>query len=291
MTPATENVPVRQCVITAWSFFSNNIKNCYAYGLPFIVTAAVGSWISLFVDVNSALASLAPVLYIMSLIFFVMMQGATYRLALDLPSVGLGGLRLGEDEFRLVVVTIAVFLIAAFVAMVVAILLMFLVSPILASGIDPALLEENPELVFTQNGSKVWLMLGLAASFIWLVMFYLFSRFAPAFPAAIAEKNIYVFEAAAWTKGQGLRIAFASLIAFAPVYVFLAPELIMRISVMPDIIAANNNGENVTAFTDEISAKLRSGFHWQVLSILLAPALNAIRVGLFTTFLRGLRPS
>jgi len=168
---------------------------------------------------------------------------------------------------------------------------MFVISPILASGIDPALLEEKPELIFSQNGGKVWLMLGMAAVFIWLVMFYLFSRFAPAFPAAIVDKSIYVFEAAAWTKGQGLRIAFASLIAFAPVYVFLAPELIMRISVMPDIMAASSNGENVAAFSGEISAKLRSGFHWQLLSILLAPALNAIKVGLFTTFLRGLRSS
>ncbi|MBL1430176.1 MAG: hypothetical protein COA60_001415 [Robiginitomaculum sp.] len=291
MKPSTENVPVMQCIITAWSFFANNIKTCYAYGVPFILTAAIGSWISLFVDASSGLAGLAPILYIMSLIFFVMMQGATYRLALDLPKVGLGGLRLGDDEFRLLVVTVVVFLIAAFVAMVVAILLMFLISPILSSGIDPALLEESPELIFSQSGGKVWLMLGLAAVFIWLVMFYLFARFAPAFPAAIAEKNIFIFEAAAWTKGQGLRIAFASLIAFAPIYVLLAPELIMRISVMPDIMAASSNGENVSAFSSEITAKLRSGFHWQILSILLAPALNAVRVGLFTTFLRGLRPS
>lgn len=291
VNPANKNVPIVQCILAAWVFFTRNLQITYLYGMPFIATSILSGWIGLFVDPTAPLAALGPLLAMMSLMFLIMMDAALYRLALGLPAVGLGGLNIGADEFRLAVVNILVGLVAVTIAVVVAILIMFMISPILTAGIDPELLQEDASIIFAEGGSKVWLTLGLAAAFIWAVLFYLMARFALAFPTAISEKAIQIFEAAAWTKGQGIRIAIASIIAFAPVYILMTPELIGAGKAYLDGFLVMTNKGDMDQFAEQNFERMRSNFHWQILAVLLAPALNSIRVGLFTALLRGLRPA
>ncbi len=292
MQQSQSNVPVLQCVFSGWVFFVRNWKQSYWLGAPFIFTAILGGWINLFVGAENPLAVFGSLLTVFSWLLFLMMTAALYRISLGLPRLGLGGLNLGGDEYRLLAAAVLISIIAALVAVVVSILVMFALSPILASGIDPELLKDNPDLIYTQEGNKLWFALAGGAAFVWLVIFYLFSRFAPAFPAALAEKKIRIFEAAAWTKGQGWRIVVASLIAFSPVYILLLPGFIASglaiIESLPAVMREENIDASVTAANIQ---RMRDNFHWNILGLLLVPALASIRVGLFSALYRGLRPS
>jgi len=283
------NVPVLQCVFAGWGFFVRNWKQTYFFALPFLVTSIIGGWLNLFAVPETTLAGLGPLLTLISWVLFLMMGAALYRLSLGMPASGIGGLNLGADELRLFLTSVLVALIASLVAMVVSILVMFAISPILASGIDPELLKANPNLIYEQSSSKMIMVLGASVTFVWLVIFYLLSRFSLAFPAAFVEKKVRIFEAAAWTKGQGWRIVLASIIAFSPVYIFMAPDFLTTAQGAINAFPAAVRNENLEQITAENLDHMRDTFHWKVLVLLLVPSLAAIRVGLFTALYRGLR--
>ncbi len=287
MTPTTNNVPVAQCVVAAWGFFSRNLVQVYQFGLPYVFTYAIGMACVQFSAPESGLAVLGSFLIVGSWFLYFAMDAALFRLALGQPLAGPLGLQLGADEARLFGTSLLVAMVAVIAAAVAMVIAMLAINSILLIGLDPELVKQNPEAVFEQAGSKFWILLAIAAIFVGAILLYLQARFAPAFAAAIGEKSIQIFEAAAWTKGQGWRIALAFLVAIAPLYLVLSPSLMIAAKQM--MVLAKAIIENPSTPTRIDPADV--AFHWQLLPVLMAPAINAVRAGLFTTVYRGLRPA
>lgn len=290
-----ETVPVVQVIFAAWQFFLSNVKSLYIYGAPFILTSGAMAWVNAFVSLKNPAAMLVMPFMVLSWMFFWMMSAAQYRLALGLPEKGLAGLDFGYDEFRLFATSMLVWLVALIVAVAVAVGLLasFFISGILMSGIDPndipAGFADQLQFFLQHDKARFFTTLALLAVVVWVMMLYLFSRFAPAFPASIAEKRVIVFEASNWTKGEGIRIAIAFVLAILPIYVLKLPDIWGGLQIMKQtmILAADKTPAEINALSQ---AATQSRFGWQILTVLLVPALNALRVGLYVALYRGLRP-
>ncbi|PHR57746.1 MAG: hypothetical protein COA47_11245 [Robiginitomaculum sp.] len=287
MTPSTHNVPVAQCVVAAWGFFSRNLVQVYQFGLPYVLASAIGMACVQFSTAESGLAGLGSLLIVGSWFLYFAMDAALFRLALGQPKSGPFGLQLGADEARLFATSLLVAMVAAIAAAVAMVIAMLAINSILLIGLDPELVQQNPEVVFEQSGSKFWILLTIAAIVIGAILLYLQARFAPAFAAAIGEKSIHIFEAAAWTKGQGWRIALAFVVSIAPLYLILSPSLMIAAKQMMGLAMAIIENPSTPTRIDPVDV----AFHWRLLPILMAPALNAVRAGLFATVYRGLRPA
>ncbi|MBL4597048.1 MAG: hypothetical protein JKX99_10785 [Robiginitomaculum sp.] len=287
MDQSLKNVPIVQCVVAAWGFFTRNLSTVYRLGIPYILASGIGIAIVLFAPANSPISALGPLFIFMSWFLYIAMDAALFRLALGQPAVGFGGLTLGADEFRLFVTNLLIGLIAFIVVIVAAVIVFLAISTILLIGVDPELAKENPNLVFEQAGVKFWILQGLGVLIIGVILLYLYARFSPAFPAAIGEQAIRIFEAAAWTKGQGWRISLVLITSVLPIYVIMAPSLFVVAEQMMVIMRIAIADPQATP-----SAEMyHIDFHWRLLPILLTPALSSIRAGLFSTLYRGLRPA
>jgi hypothetical protein len=244
-------------------------------------------WIVIAFGPESPLVIFSLFLGTASWFLFFAMEAALFRLALGSPEKGAIGLSLGADEMRLFAVYLLIGLVSAVVLLVVSLLLVIAMSAVLAAGIDPELLKEDPNLAIVQSGPQLLRMMIGGGVFVYAILFYLLARFAPAFPAAIGEQKVRIFEAAAWTKGQGLRIVAAMLITLLPFFVASLPAMWITLDQMGPVMEAyiaNPDAEPPTAL-------ITIPLHWRLLPILVAPALSAVRAGLFSTIYRGLRPA
>lgn len=288
-----ENVPVLQVVIAAWQFLVRNLRSHFVYGAPFVLASAVMAWVDAYVPLGNPTAMLFLPAMVLSWMFFWMMCAAQYRLALGHEERGIWGLDFSPDEFHLFITSMLVWLVALIVAGAVGLLASFFISGVLMSGIDPndipSGFADQLQFFLQHDKARFFTTMALMAGVVWAVMLYLFSRFAPAFPASIAEKRIIVFEASNWTKGEGIRIAIASIIAFLPVYVLLLPDMVGGMNGMVNAVvhSAGKSPEEISAMTQKAA---QGRFGWQILTILLVPALNAVRAGLYVALYRGLRP-
>lgn len=288
-----ENVPVLQVVAAAWQFLLRNLVSQYVYGAPFIVASGAMAWVGAYVPIDNPAYGLSLPLFAFSIMFFWIMSAAQYRLALGLPEKGLAGLDFGLDELRLFVTVILVSLVAYIVASVVAIFVWLGISGIMVAGVDPETLPKDPNAVLSyfieHGGTRFYASMAIGAFMVWAVLLYLLSRFVPAFPASIAEKRVIVFEASNWTKGEGVRIALASVIVVLPLYVLMLPDIVGGLHSLMDTMttASGKTPQEMSAISQAAS---RERFGWEILTIMLVPALNAVRAGLYVTLYRGLRP-
>ncbi|VAV86551.1 hypothetical protein MNBD_ALPHA06-1647 [hydrothermal vent metagenome] len=287
MQASEGNVPVVRIVLAAWGFFSRNLVTVYQLGAPYILASVLGVSISMFASPGSPLILLGSFFSMAAFVLYFSMQAALFRLALGLPAKGMRGLGLGEDEFRLFGTHLLIALVAVIVVAVSFVIILLVISSILLIGVDPQMVQDDPNLILEQAGMKFWVLQGLGVLSVFVILLYLFARFAPAYPAAIGEKTIRIFEAAAWTKGQGWRIALGMVITVLPIYLLMSPFIFIMIGQMKIIMQMAISQPGVTPSTEQ----MHIDFQWRILPILLAPALDAIRAGLFSTLYRGLRPA
>ncbi len=134
---------------------------------------------------------------------------------------GFLGLRLSDDETRLLGVRIAIGFLFFILAAVALIVVSFAAAAALAaSGFNPDSLRGDPEaaraalaaLFAGPQAPLFWaLTLGVLALWLWLS-----ARLILAEPATIAEGRMRAFTTFAWTSGNGWRITAALLLVVAP---------------------------------------------------------------------------
>ncbi len=286
MQQSSQNVPIVSCVFPAWQFFLRNRYAVLRYGFAYVATGVLGAWLTVSGSDNAAFKGLGFLFTLASLVLFYAMDAALYRRAFDQPETGMFGLAFGADELRLFGTRLLITLVGGVVVTVLVVLFSIAIGGVLSSGFDPELLQEDASLAFREAGAKLWILLGGATIFILAVLVYLTARFSLAYPMAFIEQRIHIFEAAAWTKGQGLRIALVLCIAVLPFYLLLSPTFFSMGKELASVIRIISADFTADPALNPIHLSLFS----RVFPLILAPAMAAVRVGLFYTLYRGLRP-
>jgi hypothetical protein len=137
---------------------------------------------------------LIPISLLLSAVFV----GAVTRSVLRPAEGGLGYLRLGGDEFRLVVVSLVIGVILFIVYIVGAIVIGIAAVATRAGGGNP--------------GAAIPVVIGLACLF-GLALFYLASRFSMAPSLTLDRRSINIFGSFGLTKGRSGRVFLACLLA------------------------------------------------------------------------------
>jgi len=138
-----------------------------------------------FIPLLRGYSALLPIVMPVSLIASAIIYAAVSRSVLRPAENALGYIRLGMDEFRVLVVSIVLFLV--FMA------LMFVVSGIISLAIGMTAAANAPALWLV----VVLLVCAAIALFIWLAV-----RLSLAIPITMAEGRIAIFDSFAFTKGQ-----------------------------------------------------------------------------------------
>ena len=286
MADSSTSVPVLRCIITAFVFLRRNLAYVYVTGAIYIITALLSFAFSVYAPDASMLAAFGALLGLALIPLKVMLYAAYLRRALGLPASGVLDLRLGADEGRLFLTMFAVFTITGFIVFLYALFGAFWVSAVVASIVDPAIVETEPASAFAQSGMAGQAALVLAASGLVALLLYTLARFAPAFAAAIAEKRVVVFEAAALSKGQGWRMVLAMVGASLPFYLILAPGTIQYFHLVLNATIQAQSGSASGPAAMALDLKPLSWYF--ALSALLWPAMAAINSSLYAVFYRGL---
>ena len=289
MTKSSTSVPVLRCIITAFLFLRGNLAYIYGAGALYILVRLLSLTLVVNAPASSVPAVLGALLGLVLIPLKVMLYAAYLRRALGLPASGVFGLRLGEDEGRLFVTTFAIFAITGFIILIGALFGAFAISAVVASVVDPAIIETEPASAFARSGLAGQIAVFATAAGLAALMIYTLARFSPAFAAAIAQKRVVVFEAAVWSKGQGWRMALAMIGAALPFYLVLAPGMIQyfHLVLSSSVFAQGGTAPSAGAMTLD----LKPLFWFFVLSTLLWPAINGAQSSLFAIFYKGLRAS
>ncbi len=285
MTENSDQVPVLRCVLSAFVFLRNNFTWFYWVGSLYVLINLANTWLVLFFPTSPGLSGMGALLGIILIPLMVMSFAAYLRRGLGMPSSGLLGLQLGADELRLFVTIFAVGAVAAFIVFIGALAGVFVLSAVIASVVDQAIVEAEPASVFTHAGITGQIAVALVGLAVAALGLYTLARFSPAYPAAIAERRVVVFEAAVWSKGQGWRMALAIILTSLPFYVLLAPGMVQYAQLALASIPAGEGAQVISS----IEIDMRPLLWFFILSALLWPASNGAISGLYTTFYRGLR--
>ncbi len=287
MTDKKGQVPVLRCVVSAFVFLRRNIAFLYVTGSLFILANIISAWLSLYFPAASSVGTLSALLSLALIPLMVVLFAAYLRRGLGMPSGGMMGLQFGADEARLFLTMFAVAAITTFIVFLGTLVAIFGLSAVIASTVDPAIIETEPASVFAHSGA-----IGIAAvtffgAAVAALGLYTIARFTPAYPAVIAEGRVVVFEAASWSKGQGWRMALALVLTALPFYLLLAPGMVQYAKIIFASYPADGGLENALIST----ADLRPLLWFFMLSAMLWPAINGAISGLYVTFYRGLRAS
>ena len=169
-------------------------------------------------DPNAALANLAAlgplyaVLLPVGLAVQAILASAVYRAILRPDESGIGYLKLGEDEFRLVALTLIYFLLSVAAVTVIVIL----------GGIGAG-------VAFSLLGSPIF-GVGLGLFFLGLLL-YVAVRLSLSPVVTFAERRISVFDSWALTKGQFWKLLGAYILAIASVVVVLLLAMVIFMAV------------------------------------------------------------
>ncbi len=289
MADSTTSVPVLRCIIMAFVFLRRNLAYVYAVGAFYTVAAVLSFAFPVYAPDSTIMAALGAFLGLVLIPLKVMLYAAYLRRALGLPAKGFLDLRLGADEGRLFITMFAVFAITGFIVFVYALFGAFAVSAIVASVVDPAIIETEPASAFARSGLAGQMALFVAAAGLVALLLYTLARFSPAFAAAIVQKRVVIFEAAAWSKGQGWRMALAIAGASLPFYLVLAPGMLQYFHLVLQSTFVAEGG--LLAANKAAELDLKPLFWFIALSALLWPAIAAVNSNLYAVFYRGLRAS
>ncbi len=286
MTNPNEHVPVMQCVVSAFVFLKRNLAWIYKIGGVYLFTSIASTWLIVFYPQMPALNGLGAMLSLALIPLVVMLFAAYLRKGLGINSSGFMGLQFGTDELRLFLTMFAIGAITAFIIFLGAMAGVFALSAVVATVVDPAILEAEPTSAFANAGATGFIAAVLAGLGVAALGLYTLARFSPAYPAVIAEGRVVIFEAANWSKGQGWRMALAMALISTPFLLLLAPGMFQYVRFFWENMPAPGTGAVTISQPD-----LKPLLWFYVLSAILWPAANGIRSGLYVTFYRGLRAS
>ncbi len=286
MTKQSDQVPVLRCVISAYVFLRRNFLFLYVLGGFYIAVNLASTWLTLFSPNTPGVEGLRMALSFALIPLVVMIFAAYLRRGLGQPAGGFMGLRFGADELRLSLTMFAVGAVSVFILFIGAMAAIFALSAVVSSVVDPAVIEAEPTSAFAHAGTTGVIAAIIAGGAVALLGIYTLARFSPAYPAAIAEERVVVFEAAAWSKGQGWRMVLAIILTSLPFYLLLMPGIIQYAQF---VFAHLPGSEAEAALPADLN--MRPLLWFFVLSAIVWPASNGIVSGLYVTFYRGLRAS
>lgn len=218
-------IPILRSVFAAYAFFIAHWRPLLIAGVPYTVAYALqlallnsvtaGGEAGPMTGLGSMVLSLATLLASLAL------SAAALRMAVRGDFGGWLGLRLGEDEFRVFVVTV---LVAALTVLVFLLVFMFwavvvstiAVGAMQAAGVDPEAADTDLSGALAYIDTTGWLAitgLGLAAA---AVVLWLTARLVPALPATIAQRKIQVLSVWKLSSKQAWRIALALVLTAVP---------------------------------------------------------------------------
>jgi hypothetical protein len=285
MAEQSDQVPVLRCVVSAFLFLRRNLVYLYGIGALYVVANITSTWLSLFRPDAPMMQGLGAILSIILIPLVVMLFAAFLRRGLGMDGQKGSGLQLGTDELRLFLTMFAVGAVSVFIIFLGVLAGLFMVSAVVASVVDPAIIEAEPASAFAHAGTAGIMAAIVAALGVGALGLYTLARFSPAYPAVIAERRVVVFEAAVWSKGQGWRMALAILLTSLPFYLILAPGMIQYAHYILAHLPSGGAGEVVVPEGFD----LKPFFWFFALSALIWPASNGAISGLYVTFYRGLR--
>ena len=286
MAESTHPVPVLRCVFTAFAFLRRNLLWLYGVGSLYILINIASFWLSRFFAPGSAPFSFGALLSLLIIPVMVVLFAAYLRRALGMGGPGLAGVRLGADEWRLLVTLIAISGIIAFIVFIAFMFSMFAITALVASTVDPAIIETEPASAFARSGLVGQAAAVLASVGLGALLLYAQARFAPAFAAVIAQKRIVIFEAAAWSKGQGWRMVLATLLVSAPFYLISAPGMVQYVHLVLTHMPADGTLQSAM----DARLDLRPLFWFFILMAFIWPANIGAISRLYAFFYQGLHP-
>ncbi|PHS27997.1 MAG: hypothetical protein COA84_03090 [Robiginitomaculum sp.] len=285
MAEHSNQVPVLRCVVSAFLFLRRNLAYVYGIGALYVVANIASTWLSLYRPQAPMMQGLGAILSIILIPLVVMLFAAFLRRGLGMGDQRGSGLQFGTDELRLFLTMFAVGGVSVFIIFLGVLAGMFMVSAVVASVVDPAIIEAEPASAFAHAGMAGIMAAIVAALGVGALGLYTLARFSPAYPAAIAERRVVIFEAATWSKGQGWRMALAILLTGLPFYLILAPGMIQYAQYILAHLPSGGTGAVVVPEGFD----LKPFFWFFALSALIWPASKGAISGLYVTFYRGLR--
>ncbi len=228
MANGSGQIPVLDCVRSAWQFLLRNGRRLAPAAIIVALVAEIGPIIGMLTgaaDAGSA-STLAPSLgnfvsmlpgILASLVF----TAAILRLAVRDEFIGATGLLLGPDELRLLGVFAGLMcIIIPFGALVFLIVSVVVISRLASSPAELQRLLDDPDAMSTAlettlgpAGSAAFLLFMFAAIGIFI---YVATRLFMMNAATIGERRIVMFQTWKWSRGNVLRMLGALLLTWLP---------------------------------------------------------------------------
>jgi hypothetical protein len=218
-------VPVLRSVFAAYAFFIAHWRPILVAGIPY--TAAYAAQLALLQtqragDAQAVLGLGLMVLSIVTLVTSVALSAAALRMAVRGDFGGWLGLRLGQDEFRVFVVSILVALLTLIVFVLVFLFWGTLFGTIAAgslerAGIDPETAGFDLAQATGYMGTADWVIVVLSGLAGLAIVAWLSARLVLSLPATIAQGAIRVMKVWPLSHRNGWRIAAALVLAGVPV--------------------------------------------------------------------------
>ncbi len=259
-------LPVLSAVSYSYAFIRTAIMPAFPAYVLFAISMGAVSYASVMIQ-SGGNFGVYVAFAIISLVTGIAALGMALRLALYGTQDGLFGLKLGPDEGRLLMASLAFWAMLGLISIIGGfILAVFFAFSMMAVVDDPEALQDNPEAVMDALAGAMaspvgWITILATLAFVVLLL-WLWARLIT-FPAATVDRDkVMIFETWSWTDGNGWRTLAAALLTLAPLYVvsFVATQVIAAgfgvsmMSLMVDPAAATGTSAITMAVISTLSS-------------------------------------
>lgn len=275
MTNGSGNVPIMESAAAGWRFLFSRFTALLPIFILLGGVYGVANYYYQYLNFSMALSTnpqeiLSKMMY-MSLLFIPMIMvpiwiyAALFRVALLDPPGGLFGIAIGKIEL----INLGQYLLMLVIVMVAGFAILFPVMFIIAIVLGVMAAAESSAVAIV----VAILFFSLIFIAFLLMMYWAIARFMIAFPWTTVEKRFRLFDAWTLTKGQGVRILLANIVAYIPVLIL--NFLVIGLYVFPKVMGAIREAGGFEAFKE---AAERSNNDPEAMNEFLLPLMQ----GMFT---------